>query len=183
MGNPLRDRRTPREFAASGQIIDFKEKISDFERLAEISENDLSALDAGRIPPGWRDRVIAGRLRFGFADAQQGLPTLEGTVTATLDTVCQRCLQAMELPLAVDLRLLFTDDDTLADNADFEVWELNEDTLRPLDIVEESLIMALPLAAVHGEDGDCRRPEEAAAKRPDTVRPFASLKAQMENDN
>ena len=147
-------------------------------------EADLSALDADKVPQGWRDRTVAGRLSFGFADAQQGLPVLEGSVAATVDAVCQRCLEPMELKLSAELKLLFTGDPALAtDDSGFEVWELEEETLRPLDIVDEALAMALPLAALHENDENCSRPAEAADQRRDTIRPFAALKSQMEQDN
>jgi uncharacterized protein len=184
MGNPLRDRRTPREFAASGQSIDFDDKIGDFERLAGIVEADLSALDAEKVPRGWRDRTVAGHLSFGFADAQQGLPTLEGSVAATVDAVCQRCLEPMELALSAELKLLFASDPAQAtDDSGFEVWELDEETLCPLEVVDEVLAMAVPLAVLHENDESCRRPAEAAEQGRDTIRPFAALKAQMEQDN
>ncbi len=184
MGNPLRDRRTPQEFAASRQIIDFECKIGDFERLAGIVETDLSTLDADRIPAGWRDRKISGRLSFGFADAQQGLPQLEGSVTATVDAVCQRCLEPFELELSADLKLLFAGDETqAADESGFEVWELDEETLRPLDIVDEALVMAVPLAVLHEDDETCKGPEDVVEESRDTIRPFAALKSQMETDN
>jgi uncharacterized protein len=184
MGNPLRDRRTPQEFAANRQVIDFENKISDFERLAEIVATDLSALNADRMPSGWRDRKISGQLSFGFADAQQGLPQLEGRVSATVDAVCQRCLEPCELELSADLRLLFAGEETqAADESGFEVWELEEETLRPLDIVDEALVMAVPLAVLHEDDETCRAPDKAVEERRDTIRPFAALKAQMEKDN
>jgi len=73
MGNPLQDRRTPQDFAASGQVIEFSEKLGNFERLAEIVEADLGALEPDRIPRDWRDSPIDGQLSFGFIDAQGGV--------------------------------------------------------------------------------------------------------------
>ena len=185
MGNPLRDRRTPQEFAAGRQVIDFENKIGDFESLAGIVETDLSTLDADKMPAGWRDRKISGRLSFGFADAQQELPQLEGSVSATVDAVCQRCLEPFELILSADLRLLFAGDETqAADESGFEVWELDEETVRPLDIVDEALVMAVPMAALHEDDETCKGPDVVAEERSrDTIRPFAALKSQMETDN
>ena len=183
MGNPLRDRRTPQEFAASGQVIDFICKISDLEQLASIIEADLEALNPDKLPAGWRDTDVAGQLRFGFADAQNGLPTLEGEVATTIDAVCQRCLMPLRLPLAVEPRLLFggAGSPRAADDG-YELWELDEETLRPLDIIEESLIMALPLAAVHDDD-TCHEPDVVANEVEDKIRPFAALRAQMEKEN
>ncbi len=184
MGNPLRDRRTPQEFAASSQVIDFECEIGDFERLAKIVESDLSALEADRIPAGWRERKISGQLGFGFADAQQGLPRLEGRVSATVDAVCQRCLEPFELELSVDLKLLFGGEESqAAEESGFEFWELEEETMRPLDIVDEALVMAMPLAVLHEDSETCMAPDDVVDEGRDTIRPFAALKSQMEKDN
>ena len=184
MGNLLRDRRTPLEFAASRQVIEFSEKIGEFGRLAAIVEGDLATLDPDRLPSGWREMEISGRLSFGFADAQNGLPKAEGEVGGTIDMVCQRCLEPLKLPLSVELKLLFSASaSTAGDDDGFDVWELEEETLRPLDVVEEALIMAMPLAAMHDEEDGCHGPDAADAGAGEKIRPFAALKAQMENDN
>lgn len=184
MGNPLRDRRTPLELAASGQIIDFNQKISDFEQLEKIIEDDLETLDPDKLPPGWRESMIRGQLSFGFADAQHGLPVAAGEVSGTIDAVCQRCLEPMKLPLSVKLRLLFAgNESTAAGDEGFEVWELEEETLRPLDVIEEALIMAMPLAAMHDDEDGCHGPGRQEGGAEEKVRPFAALKAQMERNN
>jgi uncharacterized metal-binding protein YceD (DUF177 family) len=88
------------------------------------------------------------------------------------------------LELSADLRLLFAGEETqAADESGFEVWELEEETLRPLDIVDEALVMAVPLAVLHEDDETCRAPDKVVEERRDTIRPFAALKAQMEKDN
>ncbi len=190
MGNPLRDRRTPAEMAACDQVIDFKEKITDFVRLAAIVEADLEALDSANMPSGWRDAEVCGRLVFGFADAQFGLraegrwPALRGTVTTTIDAVCQRCLKPFQLALVADLRLLLgTDAATPAAEGGCEVWELEEDTLRPLDLVDEALVMALPFAAMHVDDATCHGTDVLEEESGARIRPFAGLKTQMEQDD
>jgi hypothetical protein len=156
MGNPLQDRRTPLELAASRQVIEFKDNLSDFARLEGIIENDLGALDPDKLPLGWRETEISGRLSFGFA----------------------------KLPLSVELKLLFAGgESTAADDDEFEVWELEEETLRPLDLVEEALIMAMPLAAMHDEIDGCHGSGFEDAGSGDKIRPFAALKAQMDNEN
>ena len=183
MGNPLLDRRSPKELAANKQVIDFSIKIGDFRQLAAIVQGDLDTLDADKLPPDWREKQVTGRLRFGFADAQDALPRLEGDVAATIDAVCQRCLEPMGLPLAVELNLLFADGDDAVDDDRFEIWELEEERFRPIDLVEEALIMALPLAALHETGEACREVDKEESGDADMIRPFAALKSQMEQDN
>ena len=183
MGNPLRDRHSPIELAASGQAFDFSIKISELERLAEIVEADLKSLDPDKLPSGWRDTQVTGQLSFSFDDAQNGAAKLEGNVAATLDAVCQRCIGPMRLPLVVELKLLFAEEQDQAIDEDFEVWELDEENFRPLDLVEEALVMALPLAATHSDSNTCRPSGEENSGETEKVRPFAALKAQMDKDN
>jgi Large ribosomal RNA subunit accumulation protein YceD len=184
MGNPLRDRRTPSELAASAQVIEIAEKISIFAELERILRADLETLDPGKLPPGWRDALVEGRLSFGFADAQRRLPSLEGRVAVTIDAVCQRCLQPLRLPVVAELRLVFPDAaGPGVDAAGHEVWELDEPRLRPLDLVEEALIMAMPLAALHEDDASCRRPAIAETASGDTIRPFAALRSQLDEQD
>ena len=171
------------ELAASGQVIEFTEKLGGFERLARIVEGDLETLDPDKLPSDWREQRVSGRLSFGFADAQDGLPMLQGEVTATIDAVCQRCLDAMQLPLSVELKLLFAGTESTAEDGGFESWELEDDFLRPIDIVEEALIMAMPLAAMHVDSDTCAKPEAQQAEASETIRPFAALRAQMDKEN
>jgi uncharacterized protein len=184
MGDPLRDHCPQSELAENRQVIDFSEKISEFEGLAEIVENDLETLDPDTLPLGWRDSLVAGQLSFGFADAQGGVAALEGEVTTTIDAVCQRCLSAFRMPLKAELRLLFdADDSVLADDESYEIWELEEKKFRPLDLVEEALIMSMPLVAMHVDDENCHRADTPVADSNEKIRPFASLKSQMEDGN
>ena len=101
----------------------------------------------------------------------------------TIDAVCQRCLEPMKLPLTVDLRYLFTEAGPDAVEEGIEVWEMDEELLRPLDLVEEVLIMAMPFAALHGSDAACAETESPEETKGTTTRPFADLRSQMDNDN
>ena len=183
MGNPLRDRRPLAELADIGQVIEITEKIGDFERLAGIVEADLAALDPDKLPRGWRDSVVTGRLAFGFLDAQRQVVVLEGEVAVAVDMVCQRCLGPFQLDLRCELKLLPVKyrDSTCADGV-FDVWELDDDIVCPADIVEEALIMAMPLSAMHDSAEACREFEVAASDTARTIRPFATLKAQLDEN-
>ena len=182
MGNPLQDRRTPQDFAVSGQVIEISEKIGNFERLAEIIEADLGALEPDRLPRDWRESPVDGQLSFGFTGAQGGVPALEGQVVATIHAVCQRCLEPFRLPLAVKLRLLFGAEQSAGDGG-YEVWELKEDKLCPADVVEEALIMAMPFSAMHDFDTQCVKAVAVEDRAEKMVRPFADLKSQMGKEN
>jgi len=183
MGNLLRERRTAAEWASAEQVIEITDKIGGFERLASVVQADIAALDADKTPTDWRDSVVAGTLEFGFADAQRRVPTVRCDVAATVDAVCQRCLEAFQLPLATEANLLLLErQDTAEEYGDFEVWELNEETLQPLNIVEELLIMALPFSAMHGDLESCKALSAATDDREKMTKPFAALREQMLQD-
>ena len=182
MSNPLQDRRTPQDFAASGQVIEISEKIGNFEQLAEIVAAGLDGLEPDKLPRDWRDSPVDGQLRFGFVDAQDAVPALEGQVVATINAVCQRCLEPFQLSLALELRLLFGGEQS-AEYGGYEVWELQEDKLCPADLVEEALIMAMPFSAMHDFDAQCVKADAVEDRAEKTVRPFADLKSQMDREN
>ena len=179
MGNPLRDRRSPSDLAEAGQIIEIAEKISSFKRLASIVETDLAILGAERIPPDWRETDVTGRVEFGFLDAQQRVAGMRGEAGVTIDVVCQRCLEPFRLSLESDWRCRFGEA-TAGDIGDADVWELDSGTLRPIDVVEESLIMAMPLSAMHTAAEECTTAESVADDAEPVTRPFAGLRRQLE---
>jgi len=180
MSNPLHTRRTAAEWAAVGQVIDITEKLSGFERLESVVEADLAALDDTIRPAGWRDSSVTARLKFGFVGVGDNVPIVRCEVAATVDAVCQRCLEPFRLPLEVDARLLLLAlEETVEGYEEYEVWELSETTLQPLDIVEELLIMALPFAAMHGESAACKALSAEVADNDEMTKPFAALREQM----
>ncbi|MDJ0701328.1 MAG: DUF177 domain-containing protein [Woeseiaceae bacterium] len=176
MGNALSERRTPLELAASGQVIEIADKISSFGRLVSLVEADLAALDEGAAPADWRDLPVTGRLQFGFADGRDSLPMLTGEAQAGVPAVCQRCLEPMQLRLDARLDYLLAD----GEFEGLEVWELEEATLRPLDLVDEALVMAVPMIVLHDDEDGCSAMTAEAEDAEDKIRPFAALREQME---
>lgn len=184
MGNPLRERRSAADWAAGSQVIEIANKLGDFEQLSAIVEADLAALDADRMPADWRESRVDGRLEFGFADGQQTLPIVHCEARVAVDAVCQRCLEAFRLPLEAEADLLLLELDQPADGFDeYEVWELEEKMLRPQDIVEEMLIMALPFAAMHVDSTSCKALSSTGTTAAEELTtPFAALREQMAQD-
>ncbi|HSD68340.1 MAG TPA: DUF177 domain-containing protein [Woeseiaceae bacterium] len=132
----------------------------------------------------WRQFPVEITLRFGWAGGRREFVTLIGTVTAQIAALCNRCLQPFVYPVREELKLLLVQYGNAAGEVPgFETWELDEEWLRPADVVEETLIMALPLAPRHGDETICR-PEAIAApaaEHSNTTRPFADLKSQMQD--
>lgn len=184
MANALLDPASPEELAERGQAVEIEGKVDDFARLSRIVAADLAAVpDAGEA---WREAPVAIRLDFSWADVRRQIPALRGRLEADIRAVCQRCLEPFELHVETDLNLLLMRTEDTADGGEvFEVWEYDTETLRPADIVEEALIMALPLAAMHDRREDCGAlagtvQDSQDASETDAARPFAGLRKQLD---
>lgn len=185
MANLLLDRASPEELAARSQVIEVTAKLDDFGRLLEIAKEGMAAVAREKQPRAWQAAPVSIRLGFAWADERGQLPLLEGNIETTVATVCQRCLEPFELPLRVPLRMLLVKAaDAAAGQDKFEIWEIEEDLVRPLDIVDEALVMALPLSAMHASGDRCRPlTESATGNNGETVRPFADLRSRMHKSN
>jgi uncharacterized metal-binding protein YceD (DUF177 family) len=188
MSNPLLERVLPAEAAGRSQVFDYKGKVEDFDRLVGILEADLGTLEEADRPREWRAAPIEIRLDFAWANTGKGIPAVTGRVEARLAVVCQRCLAAFDLPVETSFSLLFQapDEDAadLAGLAEVDIWELEAETVRPVDLVEELLIMAMPLAPMHEAQESCGiLPIAEEDNGSETVRPFADLRSQMEKMN
>lgn len=112
------------------------------------------------------------------------LPALEGVVRARPWLVCQRCLNAYEQPLESAFRIAFvaTEDDTANVPEGYEGVAAPHGRAALADIVEDELLLALPLVPMHATSGECAAepataaPEEAAPREV-TQRPFADLRS------
>ena len=104
---------------------------------------DLLATDTG---------TVAATLSIG---REGKLRILQGKVTATLEVTCQRCMQTMELPLESDIRLALVTDEAQAERlpADIEPLLVDADKVHLPGIVEDELLLLMPLVAMH--DYDC----------------------------
>ncbi len=184
MAHALRDRNTPKSLAQSRQVIDFEGTLSSFQRFCQVIDDDLAALEGAERPANWRAKPLVARLEFGFADLAESLPAVSGRVTVEVALVCQRCLEVMELGIDADFRYLLVHGKH-TDVDGYDVWELDEPSFRPSDLVEEVLTMALPLTAMHERIEDCGPLAGQLVGEPEktneVARPFADLRALMDN--
>ena len=185
MANPLFEYAAPVELARRRQTIDLKGRVVDFQRLVEIVEAELADVERSSRPANWQDSTVLIKLDFGFFDSQQQQPLVSGIVKTRLAVRCQRCLEPFLLPLQTDLDMLMIERGDNWKGADSqEVWEYEPGAFRPGDLVEESLVMALPLAAMHQESEECAATNSTVVdEAKDTVRPFADLRSQMNKMN
>jgi len=111
--------------------------IKQLKRLNEVLLSDQGELDV--------------ELKF---DRAGPIPFIEGHITAELQLKCQRCMQAM--PHAVDIRfklgLVLNDEHIEKLPDEFEPYMLEDDNNHLPDLLEDELLLALPLVAMHEFD-------------------------------
>ena len=117
---------------------------------------------------------------------------ISGTLRSQLSIECQRCMGPMQYPLDVSFELVVTggleEAKLLAESVDSLVV-VEDEGVSPLDILEDELILVLPLVAMHSEDECEVKPEEMAVgdeivveeEASEEESPFAVL-AQLKSD-
>ena len=103
---------------------------------------------------------------------------LQAQVSVTLQ--CQRCLQSLTQPLLVDRRFRFVRDEAQAEQLD-ETADEDVLVLPPRldlhELLEDELILALPLVPRHEQDCPTPLPSQAPAAQEPAPNPFAALAA------
>lgn len=157
----------PWRMARSGRRIEIEYGLETMERLAGM------IVEHGDMVPVSAD--------LSFSIDPEGHVCLVGRIEAMPWLVCQRCLEPMPHVMEIDVRLaLVATDGELP--AGFEALSLVDGRCDLRAIVEDELILALPIVAMHGLDTcaiDARYREEILAEddydHEETQRPFAGL--------
>jgi uncharacterized protein len=159
------------------------EPIGRFTRLAEIAANV--------------GETLAIDLRLSYDGGDGGLPRLEGRVGGTVELACQRCLGPLRHPVALSLRLVVVPEGSeLAVPLGYEAWEMPDDGGTPprlRELIEDEVILSLPLIARHADRKDCGElsslldDERSAGQGDERKRgrgdhPFAVLKSLKRSD-
>lgn len=150
-------------------LIDRGEVLSGTVAVAKLDR--LAALLAGQ-----QGEVFA-ELRFG-RDAQ-GIQNITGVITATLQLLCQRCLQPMvcQLELTPTLAVIKQGADSQHLPDQYEPLVIDSAELSLVTLVEDELLLALPIVVMHPAD-ECPVTVTVADKQPvvvEKISPFAGL--------
>lgn len=167
MLRPLPDLIDPMHLAESGRVLHGRMALSKLTRLAG-SLHDVN-----------------GELVLALGGARQGkVRTLQGRIETTLKLVCQRCLEPMDQVLDVSFTLALVNSEAQAEQlpGDIEPLLVTGTTLTLAELIEDELILALPLVALHATDSPCAAramcaQATGAASEPEPRRknPFAVL--------
>jgi len=135
----------PFKFAQNGRELEGEITVAELPRLVSALHDDKGTVNVS--------------MRFDID--RLGTPYMVGKFDATLTLTCERCMGPMPESFSIDCMLALVKHEklveTLADQ--YEPWVIEgHDPVALTDVVEDELILALPLVPRH--DSDCL-PEEA----------------------
>ncbi|HZW26279.1 MAG TPA: YceD family protein [Gallionella sp.] len=148
------------DFAGNGKEINGEVPFAGMPRLLDELEN----------PEG----VLQYTVRGGVD--KQGVSFLDVSMTGDCRLRCQRCLGALEHPIRIATRLLLRDQaelDALDDDEEEFDSVLAETQLDVLDLLEEEILLSLPISPRH-ESGECQAKDGDSAGN-GKKNPFAAL--------
>ncbi|MGH8581739.1 MAG: YceD family protein [Gammaproteobacteria bacterium] len=139
---------------------------------------------SGSLPIA-RMRRLAGQLcddageagaRLRFERRADGSRTLQGQVSAGLRIRCQRCLEPMEINIDTPIRLrLVSDPSGPAGSPDFDDLPVGTEPLSLVTLIEDELLLALPIAPMHEPRHCAKIPGFFDAPPAATRNPFTAL--------
>ena len=102
---------------------------------------------------------VAAELRL--LQRREGYVTAELRYRTALELTCQRCLEPMEVGLEDCVPMAVVESLAVEPYvpAECEPVLLDEGRLRPADLLEDELIIALPLVPKHATDQECKLPQ------------------------
>jgi uncharacterized protein len=161
-------------FAQEGSTLEGTSILQDFPRLRMESPHA-----AVQTPVQWHAQA-----RVDQSPGQAPAIRLDLHACATLPVLCQRCLQPMEETITVNRTFRFAHDEASAARLD---EELEEDVLvcsrqfDLLNLVEDELLMALPLAPRHAICQPATALLDPAVESDPQPHPFAALQQLKKN--
>ncbi|MDP2762309.1 MAG: YceD family protein [Sideroxyarcus sp.] len=170
------------DFAGNARQISGEAPVAELPRLLDALENSQG--------------ILKYTVRGGVD--KQGIPRLDVSISGNCQLRCQRCLGAMEHVVRIDTRLLLRDqasldalDSDVAGGEEEEFDSILADThLDVLDMLEEEVLLSLPIAPKHElghELGACQAaggenkplrpslPQAAQDRHEEERNPFAAL--------
>lgn len=176
---------------SGGQIPAYIDVRRTFVQGAEID----GSIDLERLPR-FRESLASDkadvRTQLAFAVDSAGQKQIQGAITAQVEMTCQRCLEPVAVTIADTINLaVLADEAQVADlNPDWDPWICQEHKLELAEMLEEQLMLAMPIVSYH-PDTDCiegldyqAKPVSDSQQQADSrANPFAVLKVLQEDND
>ncbi|WP_243730273.1 YceD family protein [Marinomonas balearica] len=129
----------PRKYATHEVTLEGQLPLTDLSELRELLVSD--------------EGHVSIHLNFKVDEDRRYIAT--GSMNASVQVVCQRCMEGVDCNLEVDLALGFVYDEEHANNLpkDYDPVVMTEGEVILADMVEQELILAVPIVAYHEETG------------------------------
>jgi uncharacterized protein len=171
---PLPEYLDPVRLADQGRVFDGSIANAAMKRLNESSE---SAQGEALV-----------HLEFGRDSGHRRM--LRGWARTEVELTCQRCLEQYKQPLSAEFQLAIVTDEEQAERLpeDYDPLLYSGRPMRTAAIVEDELILSLPIVAMHARDDaackgareDTAEPNASTAEEGAKPNPFAALE-QLKN--
>ena len=165
MSDQLPETIKPQSLVDTGGHIEGFTSLAKMDRLAAVLENRAGTVET----------------QLDFGKDSQGIRFVHGTIRTELPLICQRCLEVMHYPVDLSLSLALVASVEQADRLPegYEPLVLDSSTLSLTTLVEDELLLALPIVAMH-PDSECSIETPVSADDdkddiPGKPHPFASL--------
>jgi uncharacterized protein len=142
----------------------------------QFPAHELPRLVAAGLPA---QEIVQAEFGFSLFDGQ---PAIDGAVHGKVDLVCQRCMKAVTIEVEEPFKVLVVREERLDEPGGYEPVVADPARLDLGWLVEEQLLLALPLVPMH-EPGRCgaAAPLEAgesdeSAQRDSRQKPFQNLR-------
>lgn len=171
LNDPIPSHVDPRKLADRGATLEGKVPLADLERLCDPLADDVGTVQA----------------KFVFERDERRSVIFHSSIDVPVKMVCQRCLELVTLPIHSECTYVVVKEgaNTQSLPKGYDVLELGEDPLDLLALIEEELLLALPIVPAHHPE-ECQQPAGLDEPEPsvDEVtrsNPFSVL-AQLKRD-
>ncbi len=161
----------PRRIAQSGNLIEGSLMISRLPNLCEVLTRDEGCLDI----------VLSAKID------EQHRVFLQGNVKGQVWLTCQLCMEplAVDINQSFDLLIVITEEQAEQALKKYEPLLVDSDDVDVITLIEQEVMLALPIAPAHDRTKACLRHEsfdpesnsdEAVEEDAETTMPFSDLK-------
>jgi uncharacterized protein len=133
MQEKLRRRYQIQKEVSRGGYFEGEIEVSNLTRLAEVLLSDEARIN----------------IQFGFSQSEYDGPMVDGRLETSLTVECQRCLNAMQIPLELEFKLLLNAADDLVAESSIDMVFSEDGWIDIFEVVEDELILGLPLVTTH----------------------------------
>lgn len=141
---PIPNKVDPRRYADRALAFTGSWPLSELSRLGELIADTEGEIE----------------ISLSFLRDAQDLPVIQVQLSTEVGMTCQRCLEEVGLPLEgrYEYVVVRPGADTSLVPEDYDIIELDDEPLDVRDLVEEELLLCLPIVPRH-PSGECVHPE------------------------